>query len=432
MDVYGFLGMRGTGDWATDERPKNWRQGILRLYPNGKAPLTAIMSKMSQQSTDDPEFNWWSKTLPTQGGAVTGVYTDVGLGTAATIAGVSGTTYYAKVAEAIADEFREGHGAILRVSTDPTADVAAKVTAVVKNGASSYIAVKLLETDDNSLTSNTIVNCDQILSIGSINPEGGAMPDAIAYKPVKYTNYTQIFRDALSITGTAKATKLRTEDSYKEAKREALELHSIGMEKAYIFGVPTEGTGANGKPERTTGGLLYFIRTYASGNVSNFTLDSNYASKTWLEKGEEWLDTKLEVIFRYGSNSKLAFIGSGALLGLQKLVKNIGTFNFTAATGAYGIKVLEWVTPFGQINMITHPLLSYNATDRYSMIIFEPRLLKYRFLEGRDTNFIPDKSSGANRTDSKEEEFLTEAGLELHFPEACGYLVGVGQDNTTV
>uniref|UniRef100_A0A6M3JDD3 Uncharacterized protein n=1 Tax=viral metagenome TaxID=1070528 RepID=A0A6M3JDD3_9ZZZZ len=29
----GFLGMRGTDDWATDERPLNWRQGILYLYP---------------------------------------------------------------------------------------------------------------------------------------------------------------------------------------------------------------------------------------------------------------------------------------------------------------------------------------------------------------------------------------------------------------
>ena len=42
-----FLGMRGTGDWATDERPKNYRQGILYLYPNGSAPLTGLLSKMS-------------------------------------------------------------------------------------------------------------------------------------------------------------------------------------------------------------------------------------------------------------------------------------------------------------------------------------------------------------------------------------------------
>ena len=52
----GFLGMRGTGDWATDQRPKNWRETILFLYPNGKMPLTAIMSKMKSEKTDDPQY----------------------------------------------------------------------------------------------------------------------------------------------------------------------------------------------------------------------------------------------------------------------------------------------------------------------------------------------------------------------------------------
>lgn len=28
-----FLNMRGTGDWATDQRPKAWRELILFLYP---------------------------------------------------------------------------------------------------------------------------------------------------------------------------------------------------------------------------------------------------------------------------------------------------------------------------------------------------------------------------------------------------------------
>ena len=52
-----FLGMRGNGDWATDQRPKNWRQKVLQLYPNGDAPLTAVLSLMKNENTDDPEFN---------------------------------------------------------------------------------------------------------------------------------------------------------------------------------------------------------------------------------------------------------------------------------------------------------------------------------------------------------------------------------------
>ena len=53
-----FLGMRGSGDWVTDQRPKNWREGILHLYPNGMAPLTAILSKMKEEKVDDPEFKF--------------------------------------------------------------------------------------------------------------------------------------------------------------------------------------------------------------------------------------------------------------------------------------------------------------------------------------------------------------------------------------
>ena len=42
-----FLGMRGTGDYSVpDQRPKNYRDTILMLYPNGTAPLTAMLAKL--------------------------------------------------------------------------------------------------------------------------------------------------------------------------------------------------------------------------------------------------------------------------------------------------------------------------------------------------------------------------------------------------
>jgi len=47
-----FLGMRGNGDWVDGQRPKNWRQQILKLYPNGQAPLTAMLSMMSSSRVD--------------------------------------------------------------------------------------------------------------------------------------------------------------------------------------------------------------------------------------------------------------------------------------------------------------------------------------------------------------------------------------------
>ena len=70
-----FLGMRGNGDWVADQRPLNWRQKILKLYPNGQAPLTAMLSMMGSSRVDDPEFNWWTQEQTSVVGDVAGVFT---------------------------------------------------------------------------------------------------------------------------------------------------------------------------------------------------------------------------------------------------------------------------------------------------------------------------------------------------------------------
>jgi len=426
-----FMGMRGTGDWATDERPKSWREGILYLYPNGSAPLTGLLSKMKEEVVTDPEFSWWTKLLPAQGGTVTDLYLDSGFVGPYVSGGVTGNTLYARVAEAIASEFRVGHQALLRVSTNLNVDVNAKVIGVTKAGASSYITVRLLENDDNG-GATSLGSCDTILIIGNINPEGAPIPDAIAYNPDKWSNFTQIFRTPLDITRTARKTKLRTEDAYKEVKRESLELHSIEMEKAFFWGIRTENVGTNGKPERTTMGLIQAIKTGAPSNVFNYAADPNYAGDIWTAGGEEWLDTVLEVIFRYGGTDKLAFAGSGAILGLNRLAKMSGQVNITPMTTSYGLKVMQWVTPFGVINLMTHPLFSYELTTRNALVILEPQMLSYRYID--DTTFMSmdaDKVSPSHeRIDGTKEEWLSECGLEYHHPLKFGYLMNVGKDNT--
>ena len=445
-----FLGMRGDGDWVTDQRPKNWRETILFRYPNGSMPLTAIMSKMQSEKTDDPEFNWWIKNLPTQRAVYTPgqIYTDSGLSVAypSTGGGNAGDVVYIQMSSDYAWQFRMGHQVLVRLSTNLTIDVNCKVVARNLAGASSYLGLLLLENDDNGTTptSMNLSDCDTVLVIGNINSEGAAMPDSLAYDPIKVYNYTQIFRTPLELTRTAMQTRLRTGDQMKEAKREALELHGIEMEKAFLFGIPSERTGDNGKPERTTMGLIPIIKggwngagtgstgilANGCGLVDNFVLNPNYSGMTWLQGGEDWLDTQLEQIFRYGANEKLALCGSGAILGLNKLIKATGTFIFEAKTESYGLKVIKWTTPFGVINLMTHPLFSYEDTTRNSMVIFEPKDIKFRFIQ--DTMYKADdrlQKGGWTSRDGIKEEFLTEGGLEFHHPNGWGYLYGFGSDN---
>jgi len=60
------------------------------------------------------------------------------------------------------------------------------------------------------------------------------MPDSVGYDPSEFENFTQIWRTPLSITRTARRTRLRTGDAYQKRKRETLELHAIEMEKSSL------------------------------------------------------------------------------------------------------------------------------------------------------------------------------------------------------
>ena len=59
-------GLRGTGQFDSDFRPKNYRELYTLLEPNGSAPLNALLSMTSSEATDDPEFRLFKDELPLQ------------------------------------------------------------------------------------------------------------------------------------------------------------------------------------------------------------------------------------------------------------------------------------------------------------------------------------------------------------------------------
>lgn len=429
-----FLGMRGNGDWVEDQRPLNWRQQILYLYPNGMAPLTAILSMMGSESVDDPQFHWWTQEQNAVGGAVINIYTLPDLSAAYAAGGVAGDVLYVVMTTVLANRIREGHQILLRDASDWRVDVVGKITGVTRGTTNSVLAVKLLEDDDNS-PDHDLSDSDTFKIIGNINPEGGEMPDAVALNPVKVYNYTQIFRTPLSITRTARKTRLRTGDQYQKAKSEALEMHSWEMELDFLWGIRTENIGDNGKPERTTMGVINFIRQYAAANCDDYTLNVDYSSADWTVGGETWFKAMLEQIFRYGASEKLCLCGSGFLLGIDALAMTGGQINLQPAQKTYGMDIRTWITPFGTIHMKTHPLFSYDATTRHMGLIIEPKELGYRYID--DTAFYGETTAkkhpegyGGRRVDGSNEEYLTESGLEFGLPQKCAVLNGVGLDNT--
>jgi Family of unknown function (DUF5309) len=376
------LGMAGTGAFSADSRPKNYRQSIILLEPNTKAPLTAIMSRLKEEQTDDPEFKVFLKALPVQRALGSGAQ----LSTATTI------NLQGSGAGAI---FKAGH-AVLNERT-------LEVMWVTANPTSPYNSITVVR--GKGSTAAALNDGDGLLIIGSSHQEGAAIPLAIGSDPAVTANFTQIFRDVLHLTGTAVATRMRWAEGgpTKEFQREALELHAIGMERAFFFGTGVEDT-SGAQPQRTTKGILAFLTT----NVTDFTAGVSI---------DGW-ENFLESVFKNGSSEKAFFCGSRALNVLNKLARAHYTINATPTSDTYGQKMTTWITPFGMLQVIQHPLFSENATFQSWGFAVDPKFLVYRYLRGRDTDYKENRQNSGD--DSRKDEWLTEAGLELQHEKAHG------------
>lgn len=430
MTISYVAGVRGTGDWVADQRPKSWREAIMFLYPNGTAPLTALLGMSGGEAVNDPEFSWWSETIEAATGTITAIYDGAGEGDAYTYAddaanaAVDSEAIRLKMSAADALKLVNGHVLTLRTPAPLYNEIRCRV---IGRDDATHVQVKMLETDPDA---NHLQACTTFIVSGSSFEEGVGIPTAVSTNPEKFYNYTQIFRTALYITRTAQQTKLRTSPgAYEKLKAQALERHSLEMEMALLFGVRTEKSGSGGKPQRTTMGLIPYLKSAAAGNVLNFNDTTGDWLTTGATGGEDWLFASLEQIFRYGSSDKMVLCGSGALLGINKLAK--AGVQLTVAPGqkVYGMDFNSILTPFGTIHLKVHPLMTQITSLRNSMLILEPKNIKYRYIQ--DTKFYDDKdgNNSGNRIDGKAEEFLTEAGFEFHNAPAMGLLNHVGLDH---
>ncbi len=430
-----FLGLRDTLDWGANTRPEDWREMIMYLYPNGRAPLTALSSMMDLERTFDPHYHWFLKKFPEQAGNINNVGTALPVSSnAKTSAQNSGSTFYITVDQAVQEEFRVGFTVLLTQKGDYRYNTRAEVISKGQDGNSDYyLEVELLEDEDGTYPINDGESDLWVEQIGSAHAEGANMPEAISYDESEGDNYTQIFRTPLKITRTTKQTRFRsTGDAARrkeEMKAEALDLHSVEMEKAFIWGEKGVDTSGD-EPKRYTRGIVTALEKEGPAqNIDDFQGNGNYTG-TWLADGKDWLNERLEILFRYGTGEKMVLCGSGALKGLNDLAEELGTYNIDETQTTFGMSLKRWLTPFGTVMLKTHPLMSRSPAWRNQMIVLEPRRLRMRHVQ--DTIYKTDPSEDQTTNDSRdrdEEEFLTEIGLEYGHLNTMGLLGSVGVDN---
>jgi hypothetical protein len=375
-----ILGLRDTSTFTAD-RFENWRRVILYLYPNGKAPLTALLSLTEPEETNDPHYNWYQKPLPNQRSVLSQAFLS--------------TDMVIKVANAV---YRQGH-----VVLDELTGEIMEVTMVDSTG----LNLSVIRGNWGAAAASSGAS-DPITVIGNVNAEGGFVPQSLSIDPTPFKNYTQIFRTPLELTGTSMNTALKYDRTgpYKEELREKLAFHSIEMEKSFLFGKLAEyNDPQSGKLKRTTQGIIGYLPAgyqVTPANASGLVTQAEWSG--WLE-----------LVFRYVSNQaneKLMLVGSGMLNALNTMALQIGKMETVAGDEAFGMALTRWYTPFGTVYLRTHPLFTQHPVWRYNGLILDIHNLVYRHVIGRDTQRLINRQ--ANDQDARIDEFLTESGLEVH------------------
>lgn len=405
-------GLRGTGNYGADERPKDFREAILWLNPNGDTPLTGLMSKIGSEGLTDPEFYWFEEELNhsrlvTHGSPILAATTTL------TVLASGGSISTGALSAVVGDMFMVvnalgvvGGEEIVRVSATPTADTGLVVTRGVSGTTAADIPAGSL-----------------LVALGSAFGEGTLSANSAFANPTRFENYAQIFKTSYELTNTDKETKKRTGDSKKNDQKRKMFAHATKMEYAYLFGKKFLDTDPeNGKPRRTTQGALRFL----TSNNYQFAATPTGNQIAW---DEDTFIESLEPCFNHKSegmgNERICFAGNGALTEINKLVTNTGTnsrIQYDGIAEFYGMKLQRWIIPQGTIYLYSHPLLNQDPVFRYSMIGLNPSGLKDRVL--RKTK--PQDNIQLPGQDSDKGQWLTESGLELHHEKTHFYMANIG------
>lgn len=392
-----FAGLRGTGSWGTDERPKNFRESILWLNPNGSAPLFALTSKAKTESVNDPEFNWWEETKTICRVKVNGALDN----------NPATTTV---VVDDGALRLLPGDLLYVEPATELTTFTEERLRVVSVTSDTEFVVQR-------AVAGSSIANIDNDLYLfryGNAQSEGNVSIASASNNPTKYNNYCQIWKTPYQISKSALATKFRTGDPKKNEQIRTTFEHSEKIESSLLFGRPYETVDAtNGNmPIRYTMGLRHFI----TSNRTVFTADPT--EQTFLDA--------VTPCFNYTSGSagdeRLVFAGNTALNFLNNLAAGGASsrVRFDSTVKFYGMNLQKWIIPQGTLYIKSHPLMNVHPVYKNSMFVLNPSGIIWRPLAGRDTKL--EKDIQPNDADYIKDQWLTEGGFEFHHEQTMAYI----------
>lgn len=255
--------------------------------------------------------------------------------------------------------------------------------------------------------------------IGTAFEEASERPTAIATSPYPRSNVCQIFRNSWDISGTAQATTYRHGSREAKNKATAALLHAEDIERTLIWGKRHIGV-INNKPYRQMDGILAQIRTNIfagpAGGLTRRVLD-DYVERLFSRniKGQP--------------NERITFGGNAAVRALNEIAWRYGSYNISEKTNSFGMNIKNYMTPFGDLTLMVHPLMNENPIWSHQLYSFHPASLEIAWLRKTFHQDGDDKGKASDLRDATSGVYTSELTVKLKLESTAAVLTDVAVDH---
>lgn len=439
----------GTGTASLDNtrRVFNFGDRVAELAPQ-QSPFFVYLNKVAKKATNDPVFKfleqrhqWQRRNMTIQAAVAAQGELTHGGDTTEIMKFTCGYDAYGKIqantgptfllpSQIIAVKADDGEVYRFQIDADASASDLATSGTDGTNGLVS-IAVGKMTVQGKTVPSGTTFSAGaEAQLIGSAFAEGTGNPNGWEDKLFDREGYCQIFKTGMNIfSGTSLATEYRgIKDEFQRIWTDKLMEHKMDIEQAMLFGygrtsAANEGT-AGTIPTRHSWGIVPY--TEANGKVYNMSYSSS-GYDAFLDAMEDFFAPESG-----NSGNKLVLASRKVITYLNKLGNGsfmnntVGSNQYkldvASVPGTFGHTVTMVNTIFGNLHFVAEPLLRGPWED-YCVAV-DLKNVAYRPLVGngisRDT-FI-ETNVQDNGIDGRQDQIITEAGLEIQLPETHAIL----------
>ena len=374
---------------------------IMLLEPN-KHPLVSLMTSVGKvydgkawkgngilkAATGNPEFSWFEDFYNGRYCTVAGALKDDDVIITVDGAGTN-SAYLFTVGDVVKNSLTDENMLVVEITSGSS------ITVERAFGSTAAAAI-----DDDS----------GLFIVGNVNEENSGARNVNTTRAAKESNYTQIFKTSITVSGTEREANLYGGPDLPYLRAKHGTQHALDIERAFWWGEmkTSYSVGTQGHPRRTTGGILEWIK--ASGAPI-------FDATGGLTVAE--FNVFLREAFTYGSDSKYLFTGGILLNTLNEVAR--GQIQMRPLEKSYGMSIGTWTTPFGTINIIHNPLFvqAYAGTA----FVIDMDCLKYRYMNNRDTKLFTNVQG--NDVDGQIDQYVSEVGLQRMQGQKCAYIYGI-------